>query len=296
MTNDNRKASTVWDEVDWTAPSILSHDRIDDAVAHLVTYFADFPGYTGPGYTGALFNELGGGGDRPEVAYTFTYDDIFAVSTLSVNLDTFDALQLTGSVINAGEEDRTAIEEGKAWNKRASSVPIDIHEVRRLLAGLPLDLDLVRATDDHLDDADRLWREIRRYDLGPTRVSKLLARKRPKLCPVIDTYIKKQLRHSEGRVDFFKSLRRVLRDKTLALPDHLRDIRAKAMAGTTSPNAADLINREELVPGLHAEERIRKLSTLRVFDIVLWKEEEARQEINKKKPQLKEGVMLAAQR
>ncbi|MGO1950947.1 MAG: hypothetical protein ACTH1D_15020 [Mycobacteriaceae bacterium] len=72
MTNDNRKASTVWDEVDWTAPSILSHDRIDDAVAHLVTYFADFPGYTGPGYTGALFNELGGGGDRPEVAYTFT--------------------------------------------------------------------------------------------------------------------------------------------------------------------------------------------------------------------------------
>ena len=295
MTNDNRKAPTVWEDVNWTAPSILNPDRIDDAVAHVVTYFADFPGYTGPGYTGAMFNELGGGGDRPEIADTFTVEDVFAIATLSVNLDPLQAFQLIGAVSAAEVDPKYTDKKGKTSRPKVTSVPIDNAEVGRLLAKLETK-DLIEATNDDLKDTDKLWQAIRRHNLGPTRVSKLLARKRPDLCPVIDSYIRAQLDHGGNRKNFFKSLRTVLRDENLDLPTHLRDIQQKAMAGTTSANAAGQVNRTDLVPGLHAAERISRLGVLRIFDIVLWMEEDARRERTKKRGNLKNSVVEAAQR
>lgn len=272
-------SADVWNDVRWDAPAILDPACTDDAVRHLVTYFADLYGHTGPGYTGAMFTEFGGGGDRPEVAHAFTAEDIVAVSTLSVDIDPLHALQLTGAVTSEGAEARSAIERGEARLQDATSVPIDAVEIGRLLAQLPTDLDLADATDEDLAVTDLLWAEVRRKNLGQTRASKLLARKRPRLCPVIDSVVVAQLGHGVGRTDFFVSLRTVLQDATLGLPAHLAALRESAVDAAMDAarsGSPDQLTRSDLVPGLHAAERIGRLSDLRVLDIVLWMDGRAR--------------------
>lgn len=286
-------SAEIWDSVRWDAPGILDHARSGDAVRHLVTYFADLHGHTGPGYTGAMFTEFGGGGDRPEVAHVFTAEDIVAVSTLSVDIDPLHVLQLTGAVASEGGEARAAIERGEHRVQDATSVPVDAVEIGRLLAQLPTDLDLVDATDEDLAVTDLLWREIRRKGLGPTRVSKLMARKRSKLCPVIDRDVRRQLDHGKNRTDFFLSMRTLLQDATLGLPAHLATLRESAVdaAETAAQRGSrDRLTRIDLVPGLHAAERISRLSDLRVLDIVLWMEEQAK----RGRSNLKVDVIAAA--
>lgn len=268
-------STDIWTAVRWDAPGILDPSRAEEAAKYLVTYFADLPGHTCPGYTGAMFTELGGGGDRPEVAHAVTAEDIIAVSTLSVDIDVMHALQLTGAVASEVGDARTAIERGDARLQNARSVPIDAVEIGRLLAQLPTDLDLVDATDADLAVTDRLWAEIRRKNLGPTRASKLLARKRPRLCPVIDSFVTAQLGHGQGRTDFFRSLRSVLQDADLGLPAHLGVLREAAVAAARS-GSPEVLTDSGLVPGLQAAERIGRLSDLRVLDIVLWMAESAR--------------------
>lgn len=261
----------VWDAVGWDHPTILHGDRILAAVDNLVTYFADRAGHTGPRYTGSLFTELGGGGDRPENAHAFTADDLVAVSTLSVDISAEHALQLLGAVETPEGDAATAMFRGARGIPSSRDVPIDPVEVSRLLAQLPTNLDLVDATDEDLLVTDRLWKEIRRKGLGPTRVSKLLARKRPRLCPVIDRDVRRQLGHGKGRTDFFASLRTVLRDGSTGLPEYLAEIRrlaSEAGAGASWPETG------ELTPGPSSAVRIARLSDLRVLDIVLWMEEQ----------------------
>lgn len=45
-------------------------------------------------YSGAYFEHLGGGGDRPEVAYQITADDLLAASMLSVRVIRYYALDV----------------------------------------------------------------------------------------------------------------------------------------------------------------------------------------------------------
>ena len=89
--------------------------------------------------------------------------------------------------------------------------------------------------------------------MGATMVSKLLARKRPRLLPVIDGFIRKQLTHGDGRTDFYKSMWRVMSDRELDLPGHLGSVRTAALNAT-------------------GDQRIGRLSDLRVFDIVVWRQ------------------------
>lgn len=56
--------ATVWYEVDWTAPDILSRAQTSDAVAYLVGYFAPTDSGMGDLMTGASFSDLGRDGDR----------------------------------------------------------------------------------------------------------------------------------------------------------------------------------------------------------------------------------------
>lgn len=42
---DSNCTSAVWDEVNWRAPAILSKNRFEEAVAHLVEYFGPVKGY-----------------------------------------------------------------------------------------------------------------------------------------------------------------------------------------------------------------------------------------------------------
>jgi Family of unknown function (DUF6308) len=61
----------------------------------------------------------------------------------------------------------------------------------RHLADLRDDVDLWDATDDDLAPAYELWVELTDlFQVGPTRASKLLARKRPRLIPIVDSVVR----------------------------------------------------------------------------------------------------------
>ena len=66
----------------------------DVAVGLVKKYFEDDPETGRPRYSGSYFERLGGGGDRPEVAYQFTAEDLLAVSMLSLSVDGYHALHV----------------------------------------------------------------------------------------------------------------------------------------------------------------------------------------------------------
>src|ERR1700736_6779756 len=67
--------------------------RDEDVATRLMeAYFAEDPATGRARYSGAYFERLGGGGDRPEVAYQFTAEDLLAVSMLSVPVVRYYAL------------------------------------------------------------------------------------------------------------------------------------------------------------------------------------------------------------
>lgn len=82
-------------------------------------------------------------------------------------------------------------------------------------------------------------------------VSKILARKRSRLLPIIDSEVIYQLRYKRRNVNFYESMWKVMSDEELALPKHLAGIRSSAAATS-------------------GDKRIAHLSDLRVFDIVVW--------------------------
>lgn len=63
-------------------------------------------------------------------------------------------------------------------------------ELGRMLAVLPEVTDLWDATDDTLRDIDLLWDALTAIEgIGTASASKLLARKRPRLCPISDNTV-----------------------------------------------------------------------------------------------------------
>ncbi|MHA7218621.1 DUF6308 family protein [Arthrobacter sp. MDT1-48-3] len=152
---------------------ILDAAHFDEAVELVKRYYGPLKG-TGRPRSGAHFDEWAGGGDRVEVANELTGDDFVAVSMLSVDVPPEAAIGLAGH--RSGD-------------------------VRRLLAQIPASLDFTTLTPAqfgaHLGPesaAQQLWDILRgRQDypwgIGPTTASKIMARKRPKLIPVFDSYV-----------------------------------------------------------------------------------------------------------
>ncbi|MGO3074228.1 DUF6308 family protein [Corynebacterium variabile] len=269
--SNSEAAQTVWGKVGWAAPAILAEGRVGEAARQLAAYFRKLDLETCDYMTGASFSDLGGGGDRPEVANVITAEDIVAVESLSVTFRRIHQLQLLGAGVT--ESGRAA---SRSWINsvpleqklrsrdypNAVEVPIDSQAVTAALARIPNGVDLAELTDDEktdvMQDVDWVWREMRRAHLGQTMVSKLLARKRPKLLPIIDSAVKKRLFQASGKatrkarnIGFYRSMWEVMSDPDLALPSHLSDIRERAF-------------------DVSGDARITRLSDLRVFDIVVW--------------------------
>lgn len=92
-----------------------------------------------------------------------------------------------------------------------------------LLAAIPADVDLWNATDDDLANAEALYWSLRKlHKVGRTRASKLMARKRPKLIPVIDSVIHTALALGD---DTWSELRACLSDP--AVRESIEHIRPK---------------------------------------------------------------------
>jgi hypothetical protein len=180
-------------------------------------------------YSGAYFERLGGGGDRPEVAYQVTAEDLMAVSMLSVRVIRHYALDVL------------------VYQSR---------EISGLLADIPVGVSLADAGADEFIAEGRpaweLWRLLReihpplhRNRLGPVAAGKLLARKRPHLIPVYDSYVERALGRTRTHGTWWRDLRCEL-TKDPVLVDRLEGVRARAGADAAH------------------------LSLLRTFDIMCW--------------------------
>lgn len=206
----------------WRLPDILSEEREGDAAGLLRAYFDAPDGM--PRFTGSRFERFAGGGDREDIANVVTADDIIAVSMLSVHVPGGSALRVLGDI--DGSVSR---------------------EISRCLAMLPTDLELADAKDSQLAPADELWTVVRRRGkVGRTTTSKLLARKRPKLLPVLDSVVVDAVGHNFSvKTDFYRSLRSTLNDDCSQLRNRLRRLRYES--------------------GIDAD-----ISDIRIFDVVVW--------------------------
>lgn len=154
-------------------PGILTDQQIGKA-AHLLKDYYTRPVSKGRIRTGAHFDSWAGGGDAPDVVNTITADDMLAASFLSVPFE-------PAAVIGLLAERQL--------------------DITALLTQIPADIDLAGVTHDdfkaHLGEespAWKLWTILRGkedggWGIGPTRASKLMARKRPRLIPIWDSVV-----------------------------------------------------------------------------------------------------------
>lgn len=194
------------------------------AIEQLSTYFAPLiPARTVNssrlnGYTGGQWDTFDPSGTRQASANHFTCDDIVACSLLSVDIDGNAALQLLDNPVFSA-----------------------------LLAEIGPDQDLagLASLEEPPFRAVRaLYAEVRSLPrVGETRATKLLARKRPRLVPIVDAVVRQTV--FARTTTQWAALHEALRADDLALHRHLLGLRDEA--------------------GLPEE-----VSALRVFDVLAW--------------------------
>jgi hypothetical protein len=152
--------------------TVLHPDQTETAVRALNAYFTPRPFGR---YSGAHFERLGGGGDRPAVADQFIAEDLVAVATLAVNITGDAAIEILET--------------------RAT-------QLRQLLQLIPTDRPLADMTTEEIGAAwpvRVLYRELVSINsIGETSATKLIARKRPHLVPIFDSVITDELRIVNG--------------------------------------------------------------------------------------------------
>ncbi|MFE7526927.1 DUF6308 family protein [Kitasatospora sp. NPDC057542] len=198
----------------WIPP--VYEDR-ETSVRLLRAYFTGRRAKGGPAYTGAHFERLAGGGDRPETADRFTADDLIAITMLSVSVEPHGAVELL-------------TDPDGHW--------------RRLLSAIPRDARLEDPACAPLvapgGPATELWERLanprgtypgKPDGVGPVVAGKLLARKRPHLIPVYDVRVKALFRRPRVDTTFWSALADALRADGGALRARLAGLRTEAGIG-----------------------------------------------------------------
>ncbi len=111
-----------------------------------------------PNFAGMTFSELG-----LNPPFEFTADDLLAVSLLDIT-----------------------------WRPQVVRTLLVTHkeQLSRLLADIPADLDLWDADNGTLRQIDFMWDVLTSIEgIGTASATKLLARKRPRLCPISDNLV-----------------------------------------------------------------------------------------------------------
>lgn len=201
-----------------TLPGCLQNPDDAEALRLLRRYYASDE--NGPAAVGALWDAFDPSGQRASDADRLTSDDLVSLSLLSENVP--------GSAAH-------------------TLLVTDAERFSRLLADVGPDRDLGAQAEPVDDDGagSRLYAAVRKLDgMGPTRASKLLARKRPRLFPIRDGVVEQVL--GLGR-DFWEPLRAALRADDSALDKRLGRLHAQV--------------------GLPPE-----VTRLRVLDVLAWRE------------------------
>ncbi|QSB14166.1 hypothetical protein JQS43_21995 [Natronosporangium hydrolyticum] len=167
---------------------------------------------TPPLFTGGWFDQLGGGGDRPDTANRITAEDLMAVEMLGVQYPAKVALWLLVGDLGV--------------------------QLSALLAEVPRQVDLASSGNlqpDPVADggpADRAWQLlINQPNVRWVKASKLLARKRPRLLPIYDSVVAGGAGYRVGC--YWTCLRRVLQQDDSAL--HRQLVQLKGDAGLPDP-------------------------------------------------------------
>jgi hypothetical protein len=167
----------------------------------IAVYFSE------PGFAGMTFSDLGR--NPPD---EITADDLLAVSLLDIT-----------------------------WRPQAVRILLDSHrqQLSQMLAVIPQATDLWDAGDDTLRRIDVLWDALTAIDgIGTASATKLLARKRPRLCPISDSVVIKAVDVPGRTCDVLRCL--------------LQDPAARAEAEALRPATA------------------AQASLLRILDVALW--------------------------
>jgi hypothetical protein len=137
-------------------------------------------------YGAATFNTL-----APNPADDITSSDLLALTLLSVTIRPRGVRELL-------DNDEATRREALAMLKVLPSTECVLWE----------------ATDEDLANAEQLWRRLRSVEsIGPVVAGKLLARKRPRLIPIVDSVVADVLRWDEN--SYWRNFRSCLRDETL---------------------------------------------------------------------------------
>lgn len=191
----------------------------DDAVRLLRGYYAGLIG-TGMGFEGGWWDGFDPSGTRQSSPDTFTADDLLSASLLSAPIHPTALL----AILNQAQTLSAAIRK------------------------LGDDRDLAGLTNNEvrtLEMTSNIWQELRSIPfIGPTRASKLIARKRPRLIPVYDSVIGSAVYRGTSRGQWTR-LHAALTANDDALQKHLHELRT----------AADLPD---------------EISPLRIFDVIAW--------------------------
>lgn len=159
-------------------------------------------------YSGNFFHRLGGGGDTGPEANIISSTDLVAVSLLDVHVPGRAALEILGPLSQRATELLTDIPTGTALEDADESLIAD---------GSP---------------ADVLWHELHGLEgIGPTIVSKLMARKRPQLIPIFDSVLKEALLPSEK--SYWIRMRNELHQSEIS--GRLREIKSSSGVGPEIP-------------------------------------------------------------
>jgi hypothetical protein len=200
-------------------PPSLAGESNERAVSLLQSYFAPLSGRN-RGFTGGQFDAFDPSGFRAASTNTFTADDLMSLSLLSTPVPGRAAVELLQ------------------------------HQRRRfemLLEDLGPDRDLVDESSVSQEDFAPAWALWRALDalpgLGATRVSKLMARKRPRLVPIFDDVLATTV--FADSANHWDDLWAYLRNSSSRFHRRLIDIRLEA-------------------------ELDESISPLRIFDVCAW--------------------------
>ena len=200
-------------------PISLQEESNERAVVLLTTYYSPLDGRNA-GFTGGRFDAFDPSSRRSASTNTFTSDDLLSLSLLSTPVPGRAALELL-------DRQRRRFE--------------------CLLEDLGPDRDLVTeasVSEEQFAPAWALWRALDALPgMGPTRVSKLMARKRPRLIPIFDDVLAGTV--FAGSANQWQDLWCSLRDSGSALHQRLINVRGQADLDAS-------------------------ISPLRVFDVCAW--------------------------
>jgi|HubBroStandDraft_5_1064220.scaffolds.fasta_scaffold13752_3 hypothetical protein len=190
------------DEAVRAAAQRLRADLTADGLGRAVAAY-----YTTPAFAGMTFSNLG-----RNPADEITSDDLLAVTLLDI-----------------------------VWRPQVVRILLGSQqqELSRMLAAIPADLDLWHAPDEVSKHIDAIWDALLAIDgIGTASATKLLARKRPRLCPISDSVVIKAVGVPGRTWDVLRCL--------------LQDPAALAQVEALRPAAA------------------AEASLLRILDVILW--------------------------